>query len=491
MTRTATTTDDEVFVDSAGQPETRGIELIAEADRHGRPRDLFFVWAAPNVSVLNFTIGATMITLGLTLWQAVLVILVGSLPWIFTGIVAIAGPAAGTSGSVISRAMYGILGNRVLVAFTGWLISAVFLALNWLASSFMGADLLARIGLTNPVVWPIAVTVIVSAITVVVAVYGHGLILRAYTGVTVFLLVVFLAVTAFVLPHVDWTYRPAQELHGVPLWAAVTIGITLLASTPLSYSNSPDLARYLPASASPARIVAATAFGGAVPSAFFTIVGALLATGVTRTQLDAGIDVALLDLLPAWLGVFLVIGVVVNTISLNGMTVYSSSMALQAIGIPIRRIPSAVVVGAIGTALTIYLVLSTSLLEAVNLMLQFLVIVTGPAMAVFVTDIALRRNRYDGLDLFDERRGARFWYTGGFSAAGMTAVIVGGVATALGLSTTVWSGAISTAMNGVDLSVELGMIVSAVLYAVIQKSPLGAAASSPLALSDKTPHTRK
>jgi purine-cytosine permease-like protein len=194
---------------------------------------------------------------------------------------------------------------------------------------------------------------------------------------------------------------------------------------------------------------------------------------VTQAQLDAGIDVALLDMLPGWLGVLLVIGVIVNTVSLNGMTTYSSSMALQAIGIPIRRIPSAIVVGAIGTALTIYLVMSTSLLEAVNLMLQFLVIVTGPAMAVFVTDIVLRRNRYDGVDLFDERRGGRFWYTGGFSLAGMAAVIVGGIATALCLSTTVWIGALSQAMGGIDLSVELGMIVSAALYAVILRSPLG------------------
>ncbi|HEY9324049.1 MAG TPA: cytosine permease, partial [Agromyces sp.] len=116
------------------------MELVSQSDRHGRARDLFWVWAAPNVSVLNFTIGATMILLGLELWQAILVIVAGSLPWVFPGILAIAGPAAGTSGSVITRALYGVIGNKLVVAFTGWLISAVFLALNWLASSFMGAD---------------------------------------------------------------------------------------------------------------------------------------------------------------------------------------------------------------------------------------------------------------------------------------------------------------------------------------------------------------
>ena len=54
----------------------------------------------------------------------------------------------------------------------------------------------------------------------------------------------------------------------------MTIGFTILASTPLSYANSPDIARYLPRSTRPLHIIAATALGGALPCIFFTIVGA-------------------------------------------------------------------------------------------------------------------------------------------------------------------------------------------------------------------------
>ncbi|MGI4895866.1 MAG: purine-cytosine permease family protein [Janthinobacterium lividum] len=457
-------TQNEDVVEVATRAEVRGIELVAAGDRYGRARDLFSVWAAPNVSVLNFTIGATMILLGLQLWQAVLVIVAGAVPWVLPGVLAISGPAAGTSGSVITRAMFGIRGNRLVVGFTGWFISAIFLALNWLASSFMGADLLSRNGLDDPVLVPIAVTVVVSAVTVLVAVYGHTLILRTYPAVTIVLGIIFVLVTAFIVPQVDWSYRTAQPLTGVPLWSAITIGFTILASTPLSYSNSPDMARYLPRSTRPSHIIAATALGGALPCIVFTMVGALLATGLTPTAVDAGIESALLTLLPAWLGPLLVLGVVINTVSLNGMTIYTSSMALQAIGVPIRRIPSAIVVGVIGTALTVYLVLATSLLDAVNLMLQFLVIVTGPAMAIFVADIVLRRNRYDGSALFHEERGGRFWYTGGWSIPGMTAFVVGGLGAAVFLSTDVWTGPGSTAMGRLDLSVPVGMLTAAGVY---------------------------
>ena len=463
-----TTEPGTAYTDSPKQLETRGIELVRPSERHGRARDLFAVWAAPNVSVLNFTIGATMVLLlGLELWQAVLVILASCLLWVFPGIVAVSGPAAGTSGSVIQRAIYGIRGNRIVIAFYGWFISGVFLALNWVASSYMGAEMLSRWGAGDKTIAAIIVTVVVSLITVLVAVYGHGLILRAYNYVTIGLLVIFLLVTAFILPHIDWSFTQPEPLEGTGLWSAISIGFAILASTPLSYSNSADLARYLPRETKPSHIIAATALGGAIPCFFFTVIGALLATGVQQAAIDLGIEYALLDMLPAWLAPLFVLGVIVNTVALNGMTTYTASMALQSIGVPIKRIPSAVLIGVLGTAFTIYLVMSTSLLDAVNLMLQFLLIISAPTMAVYVTDIILRRGRYRGEDLFDEEKGGPFWFRGGFGMAGLVAMVAGGLATALFLSTDVWTGPLAEAIGYIDLSAPAGMLVSAGLYIVL------------------------
>lgn len=460
-------------LDAASRPETRGIELIDDAERHGRARDLFLIWAAPSVSILNLTIGASLILLGLEIWQAIAVIVAASLLWILPGIIAGSGPASGTSGSVVTRAMYGILGNRLFVAVVGWFIGAVFLSLTWLASSFLGADLLRRIGIDDPIWVPIGVTLVVSAVTILVAIFGHGLILRAYPYMAGALFIIFLAVAGFILPTVDWQYAAPEPLSGAALWSAISIGFTILASTPLSFMNSPDIARYLPRDTKPSHITAATALGGAIPFIVFTIVGVLLATGVSDAAFAVGIDVALVDLLPSWLGPILVLGVVINTIALNAMTAYTSSMALQAIGFRLRRIPAAIIVGVVGTALTIYLVLSSSLLEAANLMLQFLVVVSGPAMAIFVVDVILRRYDYDGVDLFHDRPGGRFWYSAGWSIPGITALFAGGIATALCLSTSLWSGPIAQLTGYIDLSVPVGMLVAAVLYAGLLRTPLG------------------
>ncbi len=464
-------TESELPADSsATQLEVRGIEFIAKENRHGKPRELFAVWAAPNISVLSFTMGATLtMVLGLEIWQSIAVILASSLLWILPGIVAISGPSAGTSGSVITRAVYGIRGNRFIIAFYGWFVSGVFLALNWVASTFMGAELLRRFGLGNETLGKALVTVAVSAVTVLVAVYGHALILRSYTVVTVALLVIFVVVTAYILPHVDMGFSQPEPLAGTDLWISLSIAFAILSSTPMSYSNSADLARYLPHDTQPWRIVAATALGGAVPGFIFTTVGALLGTALSADAVDIGIDFALMDMLPQWLGILLVAGVVLNTVALNGMTTYSASMVFQSIGVPIKRIPSAILIGVLGTVFTFVLAMSTSLIAAVNLMLQFLLIISVPTMAVYVADILLRKNRYDSMQLFEQFPSGKYWFAKGFSIAGIGAVLCGGIATTLFLSTDIWMGPLAVLLGGIDLSVPVGLIVSVLAYVFLAK----------------------
>lgn len=485
----STPTDHE-FVDSAKTPEARGIEIVSDADRHGNPRDLFAVWAAPSISVLSFAVGATLTLLGLEIWQSLLVIVTANLLWILPGIVAVSGPAAGTSGSVIQRAIYGIRGNKVVIAFYGWFISGVFLALNWVASSFMGAELLTRLHWMSKPLALVVVTIVVAGITLLVAIYGHALILRTYSYVSAALLVIFLLVSGYIARDIDFGFQQPEPLHGLPLWSALTIGFAILASSPLSFSNSADMARYLPRDTRPWRIVVATALGGAIPGIVFTAVGALMATAVSPEAISLGIEYAMLDLIPGWLGPLFVLGVVITTIALNGMTTYTASMAFQSIGVPIRRIPSAVVIGVLGAAFTLYLVNATSLLDAVNLMLQLLILISAPTIAVYVMDILLRRNRYDGPGLFIDNSSGPFWFHGGWSLAGLSSAVIGAVIGSLFMTTEVFTGPIAAATGFLDLSVPVSLAVSAGLYAVLAGRGVRALAAAPPLTPAASPRPR-
>ena len=41
--------------------ETNGTNVIADADRHGTPRELFWIWSAANIGILGITYGAFLV----------------------------------------------------------------------------------------------------------------------------------------------------------------------------------------------------------------------------------------------------------------------------------------------------------------------------------------------------------------------------------------------------------------------------------------------
>ena len=61
------------------------------------------------------------------------------------------------------------------------------------------------------------------------------------------------------------------------------------------------------------------------------------------------------------------------------------------------------------------------------------------------------------------------------ASLGLLALLLGGIVTALCLSTDVWSGPIAQLTGYIDLSVPAGMLVSAGVYAVLQRTALGKA----------------
>ncbi|WP_042426208.1 purine-cytosine permease family protein [Streptacidiphilus anmyonensis] len=448
-----------------GGVEAHGIDVIPDGERHGRPRELFGVWAAPNVSYLSLVVGGTLILMGLSLWQALGVVVVGNLFWALVGLVAVSGSASGTPSEVIMRAMFGVRGNRANIAITGWFASVCYLALNWAAGCLAAFALADEAGLHPDTFVKIVIIVAVAAATLAISVYGHAMIVRLYTPFTVVLTLVFLVLAAYVLRHADWHYRPQQGLHGGDLVAALAGGLALIASAPLSYSNSADFARYLPRESKPAAIAVWTAVGAFVPSVLFTALGVLAGTALDMTDPQSALE----SIIPGWFKPAFLLAVVLSAVANNAMTAYSSGLALQAIGVRIRRSRSVALDGTLGVALTMYALLVSNFLTAVNSVLELMVALMGPTMAIYAVDVLWRRNRYDGHELSDETPGGPFWYTGGVNWAGATALVVSAVAATLCVDTEMWVGPIAKALDGTDLSLPVGMILAPVIYLLMMR----------------------
>ncbi|MFF4319222.1 cytosine permease [Streptomyces sp. NPDC001568] len=451
--------------DRAGRIEAHGIDHIPDAERHGRPRDLFAVWAAANVNYLSLVIGGALVLMGLSLWQALAVIVVGNLFWLLTGLVAIPGPAAGAPSEVVTRALYGVVGNRVMNAIGGWLISVCYFALNLAAAATAAFALVERAGIGANTGVQVAVIMLIAALTLVISVYGHAMIMKLYLPITLVLAAVFTVVAFAVVAHADFSHRPAEPpAAGAGQWALLLAGTTLIASGPLSYGTSADFARYLPRTSSPAAVAGWTALGSFLPSVVVGSLGAFAATAVDMTDPQH----ALQELLPGWFSPVFLLAVVLGTIAVNALTAYSAGLALQAVGLRIRRSVSVLLDGAVAVAMTLYGLLVSGFLDTVSNALQIIVVLLGPMMAVYATDVVLRRGRYDGLALADESPRGPFWYTAGVNPAGALALAAGVGAAALCVNT-LYTGPVAAALGGVDLSLPVGLLVPAAVYALLMR----------------------
>ena len=123
--------------------EAHGIDFIPDGERYGHPRSLFAVWAAANVSYLYIVLGGVLVLLGLNVWQALAVVAAGNAFWLLVGWLSVSGPASGTPGEVVTRALFGIRGNRAYNALAGWGVGVAYEAIN-LAVASLAALALAR-----------------------------------------------------------------------------------------------------------------------------------------------------------------------------------------------------------------------------------------------------------------------------------------------------------------------------------------------------------
>src|ERR1700710_427641 len=172
------TSIDEPAADRAGRVETHGIDVIPESERHGRSRSLFSVWAASNITYLYLVLGGTMVLLGLDIWQALGVVLAGNLFWVLVGWLSISGPSSGTPSEVVTRAVFGVRGNRIYNVVLGWGVGVAYEAINLSIGALAGFALVERWGGHTNLAVKLAVVLAIALVTFTISVYGHATIVR-------------------------------------------------------------------------------------------------------------------------------------------------------------------------------------------------------------------------------------------------------------------------------------------------------------------------
>ena len=458
--------------------EQRGIEPVPVGDRHGNPLQLFWVWFAANISILGLPLGITLVALGLSIWQVIIVVVVGAVgSFTLVGVISIAGRRGGAPSLTLSRATFGVRGN------IGPTIASLCSRLGWetvntTTAAFALLSLSALVFGTAPdardvPALAIACILFFVACTVAISNMGHAFLLTVQKWATWVFGALNLFVGVFLIATVDWS-----AVLGVPAGpaSAVIVGIgTVAAGTGISWANAgADMSRYQSPLAKTRNLVASAAAGAGIPLVLMISLGGLL--GASDGSLASATDpvAAIREILPSWMAVPYLIAAFAGLLSCNHLSMYSTGLSTLTLGIRIRRVYTVFVDVTVTTIGSIYFMLIAG--NFYGPFITFISLLAVPItawVAVFIVDM-IKRVRYDEVGLMDLRPTSSYWYIGGVewraTSSWALGIIVGYCFTTAQISSTeVWFAGPFAAtwlgQNGLGWAITLA--VSGLLYLIL------------------------
>ena len=406
--------------------EANGINVIAESERRGSPRALFWPWCAANIAVLGVSYGSFVLGFGVSFAQALVAAVVGTvLSFLLVGFVSLSGKRASAPTMVVSRAAFGVRGNALPAAVSylllvGWEI--VLCSLATLAT----ATVFGRLGWGGGDATKVVAFLVVAALVVVAGVVGFDLIMRLQAVITVAVAVLTIGYVALTLDRVHW--HALSSLPGGSLQSFVGAAVFAVTGFGLGWVNSGgDYSRYLPRSASGRAVVGWTTFGASVAPVVLVVYGMLLAGSDAELSSAVGSDPvgALTGLLPTWYLVPFAVVAIAGIVGGAVLDIYSSGLTLLTLGLRVPRWSAALLDGVLTVIGTVYVVWVAA--DFFGPFQGFLVTLGVPIAAwcgVFLADLTMRRLDYDERALFDP--------AGRYGSIGVPAVAVMVLGTAVG-----------------------------------------------------------
>ncbi len=350
---------DQVPADAFLTVESRGIEAVPAAGRHGRPRDLAFLWAGAFVNYATLlTAGLLTTYYGLGVWDGLAATAAGTLAGaLLLGLLSNTGPASGEPQIVFTRRIFGIAGARAGALLT------LFLAVGWFAvdsviAAQAGTQLLQVAGMPAGAAARLLFpwVLLVAGVSVAVAVYGHQTIkvFEAYGAVT--FAVLSLLLFALLAPQMNWGARATAAGADYP--GALVLGfMTCFALVASWLPFASDYSRYLPARAGRRGVTLWPVLGVAAPMILLGLFGLLLPTIDLKLAQSQGVLAVITAHAPALVAVPFLAFVVLGEIWANYLDVYTAGLVALTLGVRLRRWQTALGCGILGAALATYAVL--------------------------------------------------------------------------------------------------------------------------------------
>ncbi|MEZ5189834.1 MAG: cytosine permease [Schumannella sp.] len=384
--------------------EHAGAEPTSLDLRAGRAARLFWLWFATNSSWVSVAIGAVLVTLGISLRQAIVATLAGvALSFLPLGLGTLAGKWSGQPTMIVSRATFGLSGN-ILPAVLG-ILTRVFWGgvLLWVLAVSFGR-LLVFAGLDADLgeqVWTFVVLGVGAVLAALIGVFGYGFIARLQLVTTILSGVLIVGLIAMTYDRVDLA---AALAVGDGAWT-LALGGTVLVFCFVGLAwvqSSSDLARYQRPESSGAQSMLWASLGATIAPFILIVWGALLAVSdplLGQEMAEAPLH-AIARILPLWYPAPVMLAAGLGLLCSIVLAVYSGGFAIQALGVTARRNATTLIAAVLVAAVAGGLVVFGADAFAISRDLATTLAVPVAAWAgIFAAEMMIRTRRFDAPSL--------------------------------------------------------------------------------------------
>src|SRR5215469_2956096 len=445
--------------------ETRSIDYVPLAERHGRVWHLWPVWFSGGAHLVTLAVGVVGIALGGNfLWTTIAVLLGCLLGTFFMAFHSTQGPQLGLPQMIQSRPQFGYTGALLvwgvaLVAYIG------YNAFNQVLAAQALHQLLPAIPAASG-----AAMLVFALLALALAAVGYDQIhiaQRGFAYMMIAILTVF-SVGALVFLKLPASQWDVHSFRAVPFLAQLFAA----ASYQLSWSiYVSDYSRYLPRDVGVRESFWWTYVGAFVGGAWMMLVGTLAAAIAPRLDVAAAMEHAADGVLPG-LGPLLLLSALLGLITVSSLNFYGASLTLLSVADTAKPLVCTagkrLVSLAVAFALSCVIAVSSSaaFLTRFEDYLSLLLYLFTPWTAINLVDFyVVRRGHYSIREIFNPAGMYGRW-----NWRGLTAYVIGFIAMIPFFSTGLYSGPIARALGGADIAMLVGLPVAAGVYLLTCRS---------------------
>ncbi|QTQ13874.1 cytosine permease [Treponema parvum] len=400
-------------------------EPVSSQHRYSSFRDMASTWTVANANPTSWYVGSTLGILGFG--AAMAVTMLGNIAtYLILAIVGAMGFVVGTSNMGLARVPFGIVGSKApsvvnALQFVGWCGVNTYIAAIPLSNMLSG-----MLGLPATNVTLMFSVLIIMAITALISLLGGSRTMAIAQSVAVICLII-LSVWLTIRIFQNFAFKEIMDWVP-PADSGMTFGSGIDALAALGFAWIMAVADYTRYTKTKQAATIAPMLGATFGMVWFCLIGSVSAIAVAiqngvfdPNMSDPGSVASMLGM-----GQIANIMIVVSTIAVNMINVYSGGYSTSNFSTKLKPRASMTIIAILATILALVPFFLGSFLDTFQAFLGYLGAVFPPCIAIMIADyVVIRKKNYVADDF--NKKGGLYWYNNGVNWRAIVVWLLGAI----------------------------------------------------------------